>query len=915
MAVYSKTEDYANLTLTASVKTAAPNDVFKLYVSPTLKSGPGRYSPDATYKLFVRLANGLKMKSVTETSGKVHLATFSADWTGGPDVPVGISNIGWNPGSSEREKHAYTSWLLATWQSSQVTDTSLDTPLGWTIEVEVVAGHSFVANDNQAAIDATLIVMQSNSVKTALSKPFTLQIASAGPEFASVTIPASPVVSGKSVVAEGTHAIVVKATLAEDAKTATMQVRWRLAVGGGSTWNQIVPDVAVTGGKELAEFTVNYDFTHQVTLEFSCAEPGGSNWGAPFDVIVSVESDLLRLEDFVIKWAPPKIILTGKLIVPSTQIKFSSLELSIDGGTTWTNISSSHSGGPATLTFTHDMTGTDEKDRDFSKGVYLRATDDLPRTTPKQAVKFDAASFLTISWDGTTAILDDINLGEELSYTIHLSCAVETGTPVSPGTILPPSTIDLLLPDSAAVEAIPAGTNGYISFDDISRTFQQTYYAPGWRGTPGATRIYSGPIQSGVVQALAYVRINSALVNAKLAPATLTIDSAEFFVHKIESIEPVKAVVYRPAPYFQLVNPVLHTNRNAVNIKGDFIPPVEPSPDLKFDVSVDNNPPHTVTPTTLTTNEFELSLDNQVFKDFDKDGNYTVRLAVHRSADARPEERSSHVEILSFIIDNKSPAFINPYVVVDNGNLLARGDVISPAGASVPVKFVYVYWDHTGGTINKRPASLTSTSATRWSFRDSLPIDQFTGALFPRVEAVAEGAPSQTQDLLFQSAEGLLNVALTINASDVSNQGTPLINAGTVAFKFTLTSLVGLRQKLNLHLTLGAAFSESVITAHTAPAPGEGTVKITDWDGSGATQVLQTEDLTQNASFTISGTTALGKVSDSELLALQSRDATITREAMESITLALVESNSPPQTFSVVDPEFGAIFTARLIAK
>ncbi len=909
MAVYSKTEDYANLTLTASVKTAAAKDVFKLYVSPTLRSGPGRYTPDATYKLFVRLPNGLKMKSVTETPGKVHLATFSADWTGGPDVSVGISSIGWNPGSSDREKHAYTSWLLATWQSSQVTDTSLDTPLGWTIEVEVEAGHSFVANDNQAAMDATLIVMQSNSVKSALSKPFTLQIAAAGPELASVTIPASPVVSGKSVVAAGTHAIVVKATLAEDAKTATMQVRWRQAGGTGGTWNQIIPDVAVTGGKQLAEFTVNYDFTHQVTLQFSCAEPGGDHWGAPFDVIISVESDLLQLENFVIKWSSAKILLTGTLIVPSTQIKFASLELSTDGGTTWTNISASKSGGPATLTFTYDMTGTDAKARDFSQGVYIRATDNLSVTTPRQAVKFDAASFLTISWDGTTTTLGDINLGEEVSYSIHLSCAVKTGT------ILPPATIDLLLPDSAAVEAILTGTNGYISFDDISGAFQHSYYAPGWRGTPGATRIYTGPIQSGLVQTVALVRVNSALVNAKLAPAKLTIDSAEFFAHKIESIEPVKAVVYRPAPYFQLVNQVLHTNRNAVNIKGDFIPPVEPSPDLKFDVSVDNNPPHTVTPTILTTNEFELSLDNQVFKDFDKDGNYTVRLAVHRSADTRPEERSSHVETLSFIIDNKSPAFVNPYVVVDNGNLVARGDVISPAGATVPVKFVYVYWDHTGGTINKRAASLTSTGATRWSFRDSLPIDQFTGALFPRVEAVAEGAPPQTQDLLFQSAEGLLNVELTINASAVSNQGTPLINAGTVAFKFTLTSLVGLRQKLNLHLTLGAAFSESEITTHTAPAPGEGTVKMTDWDGSGATQVLQTEDLTQNASFTISGTTTLAKVSDSELLALQSRDASITREAMESITLAFVESNSPPQTFSVVDAEFGEIFTVRLIAK
>lgn len=910
MAVYSKTADYANLALTASVKSAAAKDTFKLYVSPTLKSGPGRYTPDATYKLFVRLASGLKMKSVTETTGKVHVATFSADWTGGPDVPVGITKIDWNPGSSEREKYAYKSWLLATWQSSKVPDTSLDTPIGWTIEVEVDSAHSFAADDNQAGMDATLIVMQNNSVKNALSQPFTLQIASAGPEFADVSIPASPVAGGKSVVAAGTHSIRVEATLAEAAKTSTMQVRWRQAAGTGSTWNLITPDVAVSSSSatKLEVFTVNYDFTHSVTLQFSCAEPGSSTWGQPFDLAIDVESDLLELDDFVVKWASQKITLTGTIRVPSTQIKFAKLELSIDGGTNWKDISGSKTGGPQTYTVTHDMTGTDEKDRDFSKGVYIRATDNLNTSTPSQPVRFDAATFLTITWDGTGATLGDIDLGEELSYSIHLSCAFGTNI------ILPPVTIDLQLPDSA-VEAVLTGINGYSSFDDVTRTFLRTYYASSWRGIPGSTLIYSGPLRSGLIQVTGYVRGNSALLNAKLPPATLTINSADFFVAKVQSIENVKALVYHPAPHFQIVNPVLHTNRNAVNIRGDFIPPVELLPGLQFDVSVDNKSSHTVTPTTLTTNEFELSLDNTVFKEFDQNGNYNVQLAVRRSTDTRPVERSSHIETLAFIIDNNSPGFVNPYVVVDNGALVAQGEVVSPAGGSDPVKFVYVYWDHTAETLNKRKAALTG-AAPKWGFRDALGLDQFKGALFPRVEAETDGAPPQTQDLLFQSAEGLLKIELSINSSSsVTNHATTPVTAGNVVFKFTITSLVGLRQKLNLHLTLGAAFSESEITSHTSPAGGEGTVKMTDWDGSSATQVLQTEGLKQNASFTITGTTALAKVSDSELRALQLRDSSVTKEAMESLTLALVEANNPPQTFSVVDPESGAIFTAQLIAK
>ncbi|WP_437614065.1 hypothetical protein [Erwinia sp. V71] len=552
----------------------------------------------------------------------------------------------WNMTGDEREKYASQRWMFATWTSANVPDTSLDTPLGWTIEVQVDANHSFVADDNEAVIDATLYVKQSNIVKTALYRSRSLPIAMMGPVFSSVTIPDSPLLNGKYLVAAGTRLTKVHASLAVAAKTASMQIRWRQAGDSGGAWNVADPaDVPVTSSTALV-FTIHYEFTHPVTLQFSCAEEGASNWGAPFSVFFDVESDLLKLEDFVIKMASPEITLTGTIREPSAQVKFARLELSTDGGAHWQDISDRKAGELSPYTFTVDITAAAGQQRDFSHGVYLRTTDNLQRVSPQEPARFDAATFLSARWDGASATSGDVNSGEALTYSVHLHCAA--------GVILPSATLSLLLAD-AAVEADFPVKCWYWMMDEATGEPKGTSYdAAGWRGITGAADIYSGPLQSGLINAAAHVRTDAALPGKTLPPATLTLDSRAFFVKPFTSTEPVRAVVWRPAPYFQIVNPVLHTHRDAVTITGIFTPVLEAAAELIFTVSVDNAAEQVVIPAQVNTNFFELKLNPEVFTAFSQNGNHSVRLALYRIGDTRADERRSHRETLEFVINNPS---------------------------------------------------------------------------------------------------------------------------------------------------------------------------------------------------------------------------------------------------------------------
>lgn len=636
MAIYSRTEEYASLTLTANVKNVVAGETFKLFVAPVLKSGSEKFIPEATYKLFVQIQRGLKVLSVSETPGKTHLADIRPQWTGGPDAAAGITPL-WHMTENEQEKYAYDHWLLATWTTAQVKDTSVNIYAGWTIEVLVDAEHDFLPDGNIALMDATLIVMQNDVVQSPLGKPFTLFITPPGPAFASVTLPDLPLISGQYVIAAGTRSLRVQATLARAARTETLQIRWQQD-GAGTLWNQTEPyDVAVSGGLQLADFTVRYDFVKPVTLWFSCAEPGGNAWGEPFRVTITVVSGSLVLENPIIRMEAANITLTCVLNEPSAQLKFARLELSTDGGVHWQDVSDHKAGTVSPYSFSVDITATAVRERDFSRGIYLRTTDNLQRVSPPQPARFDASTFLSATWDGASATLDDINLGESLSYSVHLHCAA--------GVVLPPATLSLQLSE-AAVEADYPAKCWYWMLDDVTGEPKgASHDASGWRGIAGVAEIYHGPLQSGLINAAAHVRNDALLLNKRLPPATLTIDSRDFFVQKFSSTEPSRAQVWRPAPFFRLINPVLDTNKNAVTFRGDFIPPTEPSAALLFTVAVDSGVAHQVLPVLLTTNGFELKLDPAVFTAFEQNGKHSVRLTVRRSADMRAVERSSHSEM------------------------------------------------------------------------------------------------------------------------------------------------------------------------------------------------------------------------------------------------------------------------------
>ncbi len=644
MAIFSRTEDYASLTLTANVKNVAAGGTFKLFVAPTLKNGSEKFIPVAIYKLFVQIQKGLKVISVTETPDKTHVADIRPEWTGGPDAAAGIT-VQWHMTENQQDKYAYDHWLLATWTTAQVKDTSQNIYLGWTIELLADAGHDFVPDGNIAIMDATLIVMQSDVVQYPLGKPYTLFITPPGPAFASVTLPDLPLISGQYVMAADTRSVRVQATLAHAARTETLQIRWQQD-GAGTLWNQTEPhDVTVSGSLQLADFIVRYDFVKPVTLWFSCAESGGSAWGEPFRVTIAVVSESLALENPIIRMEAANITLACVLKEPSAQLKFARLELSTDGGAHWQDVSDHKAGTVSPYSFSVDITGTAVRERDFSQGVYLRTTDNLQRVSPPQPARFDATTFLSATWDGASATLDDINLAESLSYSVHLHCAA--------GVVLPPATLSLQLAE-AAVEADYPAKSWYWMLDEVTGEPKgASHDASGWRGIAGVAEIYNGPLQSGLVNAAAHVRNDAALLNKPLPPATLTIDSRDFFVQKFSSTEPSRAQVWRAAPFFRLINPVLDTNKNAVSFRGDFIPPLEPSPALLFTVAVDSGVAHQVLPVLLTTNGFELKLDPAVFTAFEQSGKHSMQLTVRRSADTRAVERSSYSETHEFTLNSQ----------------------------------------------------------------------------------------------------------------------------------------------------------------------------------------------------------------------------------------------------------------------
>lgn len=648
---YSLTSDYANLSLTVNIHEAEPADQIILTVAAILQADATTYDPKVTYKLFVQIPGGLRLdpaagsiKNIVITSDGHSISVPAlSSWSGGPDIAADIKPR-WNLNAGDtREQQAYNEWLLATWTSDLVNeeDRELQTVIGWTIAVKVDSSYRFPADN--VMMGAMLIAEQHESIKTPLTKSVAIQISAAEPAFAAVMLPDSPVSSGQSVVAAKSASVRVRATLAKATAAAKMQVRWQVQ-GAQGLWVPADPDdVTVIGGNQL-EFTVHYDFTQPVTLRFSCAEPGGSHWGTPFALPISVISDLLIVENPLVRLEASKIILSCAVREPSAQVKFVQLELSVDGGAHWQDISDKKAGSTLPLTFSNDITGTAAKDRDFSQGVYLRATDSLHRVTPHQPARFDAASFLSATWDGASAVLDDINVGEALTYSVHLHCAS--------GVVLPPATLSMQLAD-AAVEADSSARSWYWMMDETSGEPKGAAFdSAGWRGTAVASQIYRGPIQSGLVSALARVRSDEALLGKTLPPASLTIAGSEFFVSPFVSVEPVRAKVWQPAPYFQFVNMALHTNKLGVILRGDFIPPVEPSAALTFTACIDEGVAHPVTPSLVTTNQFELKLDPAVFTAFEHNGSYSVQLAVRRSADTRPDERSSHRATLALNINN-----------------------------------------------------------------------------------------------------------------------------------------------------------------------------------------------------------------------------------------------------------------------
>lgn len=917
-----RTTDFASLKLTIDRVRVAPGDTFNLTVAVTLKPGEDLYQPEVIYKLFVRLSQGLKAQSVKLASNKVNIASEAA-WTGAPGK-YGDVDLSWEMGPGERAKEAYQGWLLATWKSSHSAFEHLHpNGLGWTIELLMDANH-----DNAPAnLDATLYAMQGDDEKSPLAIPLSIEIAIAAPAFASITFPEAVTSSGHIVLGATGAPIAVHATLAKAATATKMKIRWQVE-GAGTSWNLAEPhEVDVVNGSDhtlLADFTIQHDFSQRETLLFSAAVAGQTEdrWGVPYKVTIDFVTGQLVVEEPVIKAdaSKSKITLTCKVRAPSALMAFTQLSISFDGGAHWNDITakSSQAGSSPLYTFSYDI-----PERDFSQGVLLLAQDNLHLTKLPSPVKFAADSFLTAIWDGAPVKNNDINLGEAFAYSVSVQCALNS--------VLPPATIDLLLPD-AAIKANTAQASFYF----IQGLPQESgvRLASDWRGTRAESHFYIGPIHSGIVHAECHVRSESALLGQTLPAATLTINSRDF-VTPFSSTGNAKAVVWKPAPTFVITWPVslkMLTNQNAVDIVAVFTPPLDAVADLTFAVTVDTDTTRTVTPVaeSLTRYGFSLHLDPSMFTAFSKDGTHSVQLSVHHSADSRAALRSTHSETLHIEINNARPAVQFPKVEVVGDKLRVSGKALDPLGASDPVTKAEIYWDSTT-TTTPQPLTLTAEAGPpkRWAFAGEMEISKFTGkTLSPQLKIVTTGTTSNPlfEDLRFASAEGLFRIELKLLAGSdtgnidsqgqlVSNHTSPGIKAGIISFKITVTSLVGMQQLLDMHVMTGEAFSSRYANSPTTSESFKLTSKAALWNLGGATLLLQTQNLEKGNSLSVTGTVVLVKLSEADLESFRTQNPDITLESAQTIAIAFTEPDSTPHTFRALKATEGVIFTAHLIAQ
>lgn len=940
---YSSTREYADLLLTTDVSEVAPAGQFTLRVAAILEADPNTYDPTVEYRLFVLLPSGLHsepatgIKSVVITSDGNSLSVPpSNSWTGGGEVSADITPEWDLDTGNDREKEAYKEWLLATWKSDLVDedDRTTQTLIGWDIVIKVDSPHRYPANG--VTLSARLIAKQRQSKKTASFKNVLMKINSTGPAFSSIKIPAATEVKNLPAVRPGVQSITLQAILAASTTAARMQIQWQVA-GTGTVWYLVEPvEPKMISNTQLEDFTISYDFPQeakQVSLQFRCADIENDNWGSLYTVTIAVVADLLRLDTPVpvIKVDSSSHIILNCVVTETSQdVKYADeLQFSVDKGAHWTTIATKpiRSGaGPFTYTFTHDMTGADVSDRDFSQGVMVRAKDNLKQYS-SQRVQFDAASFLTATWRGKPIKNNDINLGEVFEYAITLQCKLET--------ILPRSTIYLLLFESA-VEANATGMNFYLPDGVLD-----SYFAENWHGTFETAEFYVGPIRSGEIDAKCRLRSEPALQGSapallgnRLPAATLTIDSKDF-VDPFTSTGDSKAIVFRPAPSFTVTHPAsldMLTNQNSVDIVAVFTPPIESVAGLVFNVTVgaDNK---TVTPVTetLTSNGFQLHLDPAVFRELGNNGRHNVVLAVHRGADARAAQRSTHSETIHVTINNTRPAVQAPKVEVVNDKLRVTGRATDPVGANDPVTRAEIYWD---STVTKQPQILTLTAEVgppkRWAFMGELEIGQFTGTMLsPQLKVVTKGTEGEPllEDLRFATAEGLFKVEMKIlegsviadidtKGTEVSDNGSaPQLTAGTVAFKVTVTSLVAMPQPLLMHIIMGEAFAGRVANAPAKTGANlTVTSQIATWNAGGS-QILRTQRMEKGDSVRVAGTARLSKMSEANLDSFRAQNPDITLESAQTIAIAFTEPDIPPHTFRALKATDGKIFEAQVTAK
>lgn len=798
----------------------APGGSGELHVSVTMQQGA--QAPDYAYKLWVVFLDGggLEVGNAAvngEWKAKVKPET---SWNGGRGLQPDFS-----PDRGDKNTA-----LLADWTPKDVgvtEDSDYGTKLGWIIKYKAKSAdkYDFSARPEQI-IEVHLRLWDKGDLigDASIDRPRKAIVKPQAPAFVAKSaevVSAYKTPDNKQWVPSGPQ-IELRGKVAPVTAAKTLSVRWKI---GSGSW-VVADNVSVSNGN-IGPWTVRdpelqREGAHD--LELQVAPDSKSSWSPSEHLTVNVDATAPTLSNLLIEiTAKGEARLTGKITDTGSGVA------SWEG--TWPNAKGT-TGGSIDMTL--------GKTLDFSKGLSLRAKDNVGNVSADMPAGIAANTLLQIQWNLPTD--KDLNLGEAFLYNFEIR-------PKFPAT-LPPLDVKLELPTGAVAKAGVAGIG-------VAGGAQWVHSEPSWTG--GTQRLLTLPaFENAFVEATANVSPQAVeLVGKTLQAGAVVLESPQFN-RAVSQVQPSPwPTIYAAPPRFEITSPddlgwVM--NSKAVSFSGVFQPPLQPGKEVLFEFDVNGKGNwQAVKPKIEQRETFEVHLPAGSFKDRES---YEVFLRAKYKDDSRPVTRSGHVESTNVLIDDTIPTFHSDVSVsVDDSFLTAKGTVFGPPGdeAFDPIDTVKVAW---GGSDFReldadleRTADTTHTNAWRFSLKTELKSVKDL-LLTPLVTATTHAKVSQAGSPRFLNSKGLIDVKLQVDDKPSDGKGV----AKSVGDNFSVAIVTSMKLGipkfiLDMQISDGIARDKSKTISVTSNGSGNNINVDESWDLSGSLAVVT--QLHQGDTFTI----------------------------------------------------------------